>query len=54
VRLGQVLRTKASEYELLAEWHAERAPVDEKVRERVDVGRRVPGGSPPLHGNVTQ
>jgi hypothetical protein len=30
VSLGQVLRTKSSEYELLAEWHAERAPVDEQ------------------------
>ena len=27
--LGELLRTKSSEYELLAEWHAERAPLDE-------------------------
>jgi hypothetical protein len=26
--LSQLLRTKSSEYELLAEWHAERAPLD--------------------------
>ena len=26
--LGELLRTKSSEYELLAEWHAERAPLD--------------------------
>jgi hypothetical protein len=30
VRLGEFLRTKSSEYELLAEWHAERAPADEQ------------------------
>jgi hypothetical protein len=30
VSLGEVLRTKSSEYELLAEWHAERAPVDDQ------------------------
>jgi hypothetical protein len=30
VRLGEFLRTKSGEYELLAEWHAERAPVDEQ------------------------
>ena len=24
--LGELLRTKSSEYELLAEWHGERAP----------------------------
>ena len=28
--LGELLRTKSSEYELLAEWHAERAPVDDE------------------------
>ena len=28
--LGELLRTKSSEYELLAEWHAERAPVDDQ------------------------
>jgi hypothetical protein len=28
VRLGELLRAKSSEYELLAEWHAERAPFD--------------------------
>jgi hypothetical protein len=32
VRIGELLRTKSSEYELLAEWHAERAPVDEEHR----------------------
>ena len=26
--LGERLRTKSSEYELLAEWHRERAPLD--------------------------
>jgi hypothetical protein len=26
--LGELRRTKSSEYELLAEWHAERAPLD--------------------------
>jgi hypothetical protein len=26
--LGELLRTKSSEYELLAEWHAERAPLE--------------------------
>jgi hypothetical protein len=26
--LGELLRTKSSEYELLAEWHGERAPLD--------------------------
>jgi hypothetical protein len=30
VRLGELLRTKSGEYELLAEWHAERAPIDEQ------------------------
>jgi hypothetical protein len=25
-----LLRTKSSEYELLAEWHAERAPLDDE------------------------
>ncbi len=28
--LGELLRTKSSEYELLAEWHAERAPIHEQ------------------------
>jgi hypothetical protein len=28
--LGAFLRTKSGEYELLAEWHAERAPVDDQ------------------------
>lgn len=28
--LVEFLRTKSSEYELLAEWHAERAPLDEQ------------------------
>jgi hypothetical protein len=28
--LCELLRTKSSEYELLAEWHAERAPLDEE------------------------
>ena len=28
--LGELLRTRSSEYELLAEWHAERAPLDEE------------------------
>jgi hypothetical protein len=28
--LGELLRAKSSEYELLAEWHAERAPFDEE------------------------
>ena len=27
--LAEVLRAKSSEYELLAEWHGERAPLDE-------------------------
>jgi hypothetical protein len=27
--LGELLRTKSGEYELLAEWHAERAPLDD-------------------------
>jgi hypothetical protein len=26
---GELLRTRSSEYELLAEWHGERAPLDE-------------------------
>jgi hypothetical protein len=30
VSLGELLRTKSSEYELLAEWHAERAPLDDE------------------------
>jgi hypothetical protein len=30
VSLGEFLRTKSGEYELLAEWHAERAPVDDQ------------------------
>jgi hypothetical protein len=30
VSLVEVLRTKSSEYELLAEWHAERAPLDDQ------------------------
>jgi hypothetical protein len=29
VSVGELLRRKSSEYELLAEWHAERAPVDD-------------------------
>jgi hypothetical protein len=28
--IGDLLRTKSTEYELLAEWHAERAPLDEE------------------------
>jgi predicted transcriptional regulator len=28
--LAEVLRAKSSEYELLAEWHGERAPLDEE------------------------
>lgn len=28
--LAEFLRTKSGEYELLAEWHGERAPVDEQ------------------------
>ena len=28
--LAELLRTKSSEYELLAEWHGERAPLDEE------------------------
>ena len=28
--VGELLRTKSSEYELLAEWHAERAPLDDQ------------------------
>ena len=28
--LGEFLRTKSGEYELLVEWHAERAPVDDQ------------------------
>ena len=27
---GDLLRAKSSEYELLAEWHAERAPLDDE------------------------
>jgi hypothetical protein len=30
VSVGELLRTKAGEYELLAEWHAERAPLDDR------------------------
>jgi hypothetical protein len=30
VSLAELLRTKSSEYELLAEWHGERAPLDEE------------------------
>jgi hypothetical protein len=30
VSLGELLRTKSSEYELLAEWHAEPAPLDDR------------------------
>jgi hypothetical protein len=30
VSLAEFLRTKSGEYELLAEWHGERAPVDEQ------------------------
>ena len=29
MRLAEVLRAKSSEYELLAEWHGERAPLEE-------------------------
>jgi hypothetical protein len=28
--LGELLREKSSEYELLAEWHGERAPLDDE------------------------
>jgi hypothetical protein len=28
--LGELLGTKSSEYELLAKWHAERAPLDDE------------------------
>jgi hypothetical protein len=28
--LGELLRAKSSEYELLAEWHAERASLDDE------------------------
>jgi hypothetical protein len=28
--LGEFLRTKSREHELLTEWHAERAPVDDE------------------------
>jgi hypothetical protein len=30
VRLVELLRTKSGEYEFLAEWHAERAPLDDQ------------------------
>ena len=30
MRLGELLRTKSSEYELLAERHAERTPLDDQ------------------------
>jgi hypothetical protein len=30
VSLGELLRTKSDEYALLAEWHAERAPLDDQ------------------------
>jgi hypothetical protein len=30
VSFGGFLRTKSNEYELLAEWHAERAPADDQ------------------------
>jgi len=30
VSVVELLRTKSGEYELLAEWHAERAPLDEE------------------------
>jgi hypothetical protein len=30
VSLGEHFRTKSGEYELLAEWHAERAPLEEQ------------------------
>jgi hypothetical protein len=30
VSLAEYLRMKSGDYELLAEWHAERAPVDEQ------------------------
>jgi hypothetical protein len=30
VSLGELLRAKSGEYELLAEWHAERAPLDDE------------------------
>jgi hypothetical protein len=30
VSLGELLRTRSNEYELLAEWHAERAPLDDE------------------------
>jgi hypothetical protein len=30
VNLVEILRTKSGEYELLAQWHAERAPVDDQ------------------------
>jgi hypothetical protein len=30
VSLGELLWTKSSEYELLAEWHAGRAPLDDE------------------------
>jgi hypothetical protein len=30
VSLAELLRTKSGEYELLAEWHAERAPLDDQ------------------------
>lgn len=30
VSLGELLRTKSGEYELLADWHAEQAPVDDQ------------------------
>jgi hypothetical protein len=30
VSLVELLRVKSSEYELLAEWHAERAPMDDQ------------------------
>jgi len=28
--ISELLRTKSTEYELLAEWHAERAPLDDE------------------------
>jgi len=30
VNVGEALRTKSDEYELLAAWHAERAPLGDK------------------------
>jgi hypothetical protein len=62
VSIVEFLRTRSGEYELLAEWHAERAPLDDQlgivlreVAEAIEVGwgrKRMRGAGDLVAGNA--